>query len=146
MKKRVSALIITLSLLGAMAVATAQAQSGEKFVVNIPFCFTVGEKTLPAGDYRVETLSFGGAHLYSKLMIRSTDGQTSKIVATLPVRAGALPEESKLVFRRYGEQYFLAQVWAVGTDTGWEFRQSRAEKRLARTGVKRQEVPILTHP
>lgn len=146
MKKRASALIIMLSLLGAMAVATAQAQSVEKFVVSIPFSFTVGGKTLPAGDYRVETLSFGGAHLYSKLVIRSTDGQTIKIVATLPARAGAMQEESKLVFRRYRQQYFLAQVWAAGTETGWEFRRSRAEERLARTGVKRQEVPILTHP
>ncbi|HXG67065.1 MAG TPA: hypothetical protein VNO70_18320 [Blastocatellia bacterium] len=146
MNKRVSMMIITLCLFGAMAVASAQAQTVEKFVVHIPFSFTVGGKTLPAGDYRIETIAFGGAQLYSKLLIKSTDGRSSRIVATLPARSRAMQERSKLIFHRYGEQYFLSRVWTAGTDTGRELRKTSAEEKLARGGTERQVVPILARP
>jgi len=43
-----------------------------------------------------------------------------------------------LVFHRYGDQYFLVQVWAAGATTGRQFPQSKSErdvqKQLASNG------------
>jgi hypothetical protein len=40
-------------------------------------------------------------------------------------------ETSKLVFHRYGSQYFLAQVWSAGNSEGRELPRSRAEREVA---------------
>ena len=140
MKKQISTFIMTFSLFGTLAVASAQAQFDEKIGVEVPFNFQIAADNLPAGDYLIEPISFGGAQLYFRLLLSSKDGQTRKIVPTLPIQSATIQEKSKLIFNRYGNQYFLAEVWVAGSDIGREFRRSSAEKRLARTGVKRQEA------
>lgn len=111
MKKQASIFLMTLSLFGAMAVGSAYSQFAEKFVVNIPFSFTLGDKTFPADQYRVEPISFSGTTLNSRLLIRSMNGDNSAIVSTLPIQSGEIQDQSKLIFNRYGDQYFLSQVW-----------------------------------
>jgi hypothetical protein len=66
------------------------------------------------------------------LMIKSADGRLSKIVLTVPVQAGGTQESARLIFNRYGEQYFLSQVWTPADNTGLELSRSRAERSLAR--------------
>jgi len=39
-----------------------------------------------------------------------------------------LTDNGKLVFHRYGDQYFLYQVWPAGTSTGRQFLKSRSER------------------
>ena len=145
MKKQASILLMTLSLLGAMAVGSAYPQSVEKFVVNIPFSFSLGDKTFPAGRYRVEPISFSGATLNSKLVIRSTDGDNSTIVSTLPIQASEMQDQSKLIFNRYGDQYFLSQVWTAGNGAGRKVRESRIEQRLAENSENSQVVSVVAN-
>jgi len=142
MKKRASILLITLSLFGTLAAISAYAQSVERFEVIIPFSFTLGDKTFPAGRYSIEPVSFAGTSLNSKLLIRSTDGHRSTLVSTLPIQASAMRVESKLVFSRYGDQYFLSRAWMAGSSAGREIRKSRAEERLAKSAVAPQSVSI----
>jgi len=142
MKKQASVFLMTLSLLGTLAVVSAYSLSVENFVVNIPFRFTIGDKTFPAGRYRVEPISFSGATLNSKVVIRSTSGDKSTIVSTLPIQASGIQDQSKLVFNRYGDQYFLSQVWTAGNSAGRKVRESRIEERLAKNVEERQMVSI----
>ena len=142
MKKQASVFLMTLSLLGTLAVVSAYSLSVENFVVNIPFSFTIGDKTFPAGRYRVEPISFSGATLNSKVVIRSTSGDKSTIVSTLPIQASGIQDQSKLVFNRYGDQYFLSQVWTAGNSAGRIVRESRIEERLAKNVEERQMVSI----
>ena len=51
---------------------------------------------------------------------------------TRPTRASEVQGESRLVFNRYGDQYFLSQVWMAGSDTGRDLFQSRNERNLAK--------------
>jgi len=142
MKKQASVFLMTLSLLGTLAVVSAYSLSVENFVVNIPFSFIIGDKTFPAGRYRVEPISFSGATLNSKVVIRSTSGDKSTIVSTLPIQASGIQDQSKLVFNRYGDQYFLSQVWTAGNSAGRKVRESRIEERLAKNVEERQMVSI----
>ncbi len=43
-----------------------------------------------------------------------------------------MSEQSKLVFHRYGNRYFLAQIWMAGNNAGHELPQSRREVEVAR--------------
>ena len=53
MKTQAFRILAILSLLLTMSAAVVNAQS-KRSTINIPFSFTVGHKTLPAGEYTVE--------------------------------------------------------------------------------------------
>ncbi len=44
-----------------------------------------------------------------------------------------LKSESKLVFNRYGDRYFLSQVWTEGNSQGRQLLMSDREKEIAQT-------------
>jgi hypothetical protein len=45
------------------------------------------------------------------------------------------------VFNRYGDQYFLSQVWIAGSDTGRDLFQSRNERSLAKESKLAKSKP-----
>jgi hypothetical protein len=94
----------------------------------VPFEFSVGQKVLPAGEYTVT----GETQI---LRIQSKDGKEHVIALPLRTRVSAQwPRESKLMFKRYGDRYYLSQVW-LPDGIGREFRKQRnAEVDVARNG------------
>jgi hypothetical protein len=99
---RVTTLIAVVLAVSAVS-AYGQTTSREKFVV--PFNFSVGEKVLPAGEYTFTTEE-------SIVRIQSRDGKQNLV--TLPYRtriAAQSHANTKLTFKRYGDAYFLAQIW-----------------------------------
>jgi hypothetical protein len=70
------------------------------------------------------------------LVIKSADGRASRIVLALaPVQAGRVQERARLVFNRYGSQYFLSQVWTAADNMGVELLKSRSERTLAQSSA-----------
>src|SRR6516225_9761127 len=88
--------VLALAFLATTQVARAQ----EPVVANIPFQFTAGEMTLPAGEYRVQKVRDGS----SALLIRSRDGKGATMVITSAASVNAPPAKSKLIFHRYGNR------------------------------------------
>jgi len=99
--------------------------------INVPFAFDAGGKTLPAGQYEIRALTAdgGGARL-----IQSKDRESSVILLTMPLEAKSGELEPRLVFHRYGDHYFLAQVWMGGL-SGRRLFVSKREKEMARTEI-----------
>jgi hypothetical protein len=117
-------LLATLALATAAVSANAQAQAN-KVVANVPFEFSVGFKAMPAGEYSVQTIISAG----NGLLIQSTDGKISALRlsdATDRIKSNSQP---RLVFHRYGERYFLAEVWN-GANTGRRLAQSQEESAI----------------
>jgi hypothetical protein len=138
MKKQSLRIFLMFSVLAVLAALSVQAQSNNVQTANIPFEFSVGNKTFPAGLYSVTRLNPQSDQ--AALIIKSTDGRMSKIVLTIPIQAGRAQETAKLVFSRYDDRYFLAQVWTPADSTGFELPKSRGERSLARqAGEKRSE-------
>ena len=120
------ALIVTLAL--ATAVISANAQSANnKVVANVPFEFSVGYKSMPAGEYSVQTI----ASASDGLMIQSTDGKISALRLSDATETSKDKPKARLVFHRYGERYFLAEVWNGADNTGRQLRQSQEERAAA---------------
>ena len=111
------------------SVAPTQAQSlGNRLRANIPFDFNVSETKLPAGKYVV-----GRAINHSDDMVLSVSDLEGHLKAIRFSNAVVKLQPSKkalLVFHRYGNQYFLFQVWQAGATTGREFRKSKTEREL----------------
>lgn len=123
MKKQVLFALLTMVLL--MAAGTANAQLGSKNEVraNVPFDYRVGNATMKAGNCSIR--SAGTADV---LAIRC-EGSEAKLAMSHPV-SGKPAGETKLVFHKYGDQYFLAQVWVEGDETGAQLPRTRIENEL----------------
>ena len=107
--------------------STRVAQAQEPMVVNIPFDFVVGGTTLPAGEYSVKT----SGPVRTLLLIDRQDPSASIFMGTNAIIASEPKSESKLVFNRYGDRYFLSQVWSSGNSCGRLLRMSDREKEVA---------------
>lgn len=145
MRKQIFGTFAVLSLLFALTIISAQAQSRSRVTAHIPFAFQVGDKTLPAGDYSVKRLS------QNALLVESEDGSAralAQVPRSIQNGANAKAATEKLVFRQYGEQYFLAQVWMTKGAGGRELNMSGAERKaaselqLAQNGAKPQTIEV----
>jgi len=126
MKKQAYTMIAMLVLVGSMAVAAKAQTSGRtQLIANIPFEFTVGSKNLPAGEYTVSQINPASDH--AVLQLRSKDGSTS-VMVQMNNMIGKARESAKLIFNRYGNQYFFAQAWVDGDSSGLEAPKSRVER------------------
>jgi hypothetical protein len=107
------------------AVASANAQSAKMMVSQIPFEFVVGDQTLPAGEYRISSSA-----LSSALAIQSEKDTAIRLTnGTEPNKSN---RRAKLVFHRYGNKYFLAEVWNGSDTTGRQLFKSRQQRAIER--------------
>ncbi|MEP6706413.1 MAG: hypothetical protein ABJC05_02775 [Pyrinomonadaceae bacterium] len=145
MKKQLYTMTCMMILAGFMAMSSAKAQTSasRQLIANIPFEFSVGNKSMPAGDYTVRQIN--PASDRAVLQLRSKDGSTSAMVQMRSV-SGKTQESAKLVFHRYGNQYFFAQVWTTGDSEGLEAPKSHAERgmveRLAGIAPRNESIAL----
>jgi hypothetical protein len=96
---------------------------------NVPFNFTVGNKTLPAGAYDMEGFSSSDANM---LLVKARDGSGRMIVGSHAAESVNGANKTKLVFNRYRDQYFLAEIWMEGATRGHQVPKTSREKELAK--------------
>ena len=120
MKRNVFGLI---TLIVAFSIAVPMVQAQQTIMrANVPFAFNIGDKQLPAGTYVVREMDHG-------TLIQSKDGQNS-VLGTYNYAGPSKADETKLVFDKVGDQYFLAQIWTSARDQGLSVPQSKLEKEL----------------
>ena len=126
-------LVSIIALAFATAVASNAQSRGQKLKADIPFDFVVGNKTLAAGEYLVGHITTSSD---AGILIRSSEGSQNAIRLTNAVSASAPKRQSVLTFRRYGNMYFLAQVWLSGSAEGREVLKSKTERSAERELAK----------
>jgi hypothetical protein len=135
MKRRVLSLAVCVCVLLPLT-ATAFAQlPGIPIRVNIPFDFMVRGKTLPAGDYEISRLMDETQVLE---ISNVSNRHESAAIQTEPV-LGRVANNGKVVFHRYGDSYFLSEIWTAGLETGRELPASHQEKVLKRETLAKGE-------
>ncbi|PYR96017.1 MAG: hypothetical protein DMG16_29025 [Acidobacteria bacterium] len=92
---------------------------------------------LPAGDYDIERLGSGVAKLFN----RDTHAVVVSNTISISNRTGQ-SVSAKLVFHRYGNDYFLKEMWWEGAADGRALLISKAERELARTSTPVRIVPV----
>lgn len=127
-----------LSVLVMVSALSTFAQVGRQFTVTIPFNFYAAGKTLPAGQYHVGRSTQNSAE---GLVLRGTDGRAGVFTLTKGIPTEKAQQQSKLLFRRYGDQYFLAEVWISGMSTGRGLPSSRKERLIAQEIAKHGNNP-----
>jgi hypothetical protein len=137
MKQRIAGTLSVLTVLGLLAVPLA-AQT-QRLTADIPFEFTAAGKVMPAGEYSVVVRS----DLSGIVQIVANDARESVFALGYGIGGAKDPEESRLTFNKYGNQYFLAQVWTQGLSSGVGFQKSRTEQEVSRTASARQTFTLL---
>ena len=125
MKKHAYVSLLVCGLLVGLA-ASAQAQS--KIKVNVPFDFNIGTTLLQAGEYTVQPAS---PNVSSEvLLFRDAAGNSRAVTMGIRMEPSSKDKVPKLVFHRYGDTYFLSQVWLNAGDSGSEIRPGSHEREL----------------
>ena len=127
MKNKIYSFVAILGICLGLAVMSAHAQAPSKVEVNIPFEFSAGKTTLPAGVYSIKRLAG------NNVTLRSEDGKSSAILNAPVTNNSTNPNAvERLVFERYGDQFALSQIWLTA-DTGrqiWTNKKGQKTERI----------------
>lgn len=142
MKVQILRNVAILGLFSVLAIASVHAQTPSRVEANIPFDFSAGKATMKTGTYSIRKTNGNG------LTIRNLqDNSTTVVNAPLTVGSRSSKAGARLVFNRYGDQYFLSQVWTTA-DSGKQLFPSNAEKttarqhQLANNGAKAERIEV----
>ena len=118
-------LMVALAIL--TSVVSANAQSDLRVTADIPFEFVVGNHTMAAGEYTVKAFTRGGGAL---AIVGKNSGEMVVRLAD-PIAPTNKRKPARLVFHRYGQSYFLAQIW-TGDNMGRKLAKSKQEAAMER--------------
>jgi hypothetical protein len=129
-----TALLTAVSL---MAPTGASAQNRQQ--ATIPFDFTVGQRLLPAGTYVL-------THVGSTITVRGWKGTELLSAITLIQPTDEVRKNpDKLIFHKYGDQYFLSEVRGSLGESAGTVSISKLEKRfqLQQGAVANQDKVVI---
>ncbi len=135
MKKNLFAIAMSLALLMS---AAAQAQTTH-LTITVPFEFTAGNVQLPAGEYEVTAVGPWGGPTIS---VHNVNSNAGTLVLSTSCQSQKPTANAKLVFYRYGQQYFLAEVWNRHSSVGNQIQIHSRQTELAKNQSKDEVVLI----
>jgi hypothetical protein len=141
-RRHLLALSIALLFVLAMYPGKANAQIVGTVQANIPFQFHAGEVKLPAGTYRIRMLNDSDLTL---MEISSVDGTRSALFQVQESDTNSTPDQSELIFNKYGDHYFLAELFDGDNPSGSKVVESGYEKKISQGTVTVQEH-VQVHP
>ena len=111
---------------------------GAELHANVPFDFIVRGKTFPAGRYDIRRINDQPDGL---VIENSRDRREHTMFETEPIGGTRSPSHAELIFHRYGNTYFLAQIWSGEDYDGRALPPSHQERDLRRETAGRGETP-----
>ncbi|MBB5330187.1 hypothetical protein [Tunturiibacter gelidoferens] len=106
---------------GFVTAGSALAQD-HKVTATVPFNFTVDGRTLPAGNYTI------GNDANSPRILTIADRKDGVAVMAITIPDSGYAADNKLVFHRYGNQYFLSEVRTTSGVMTCHLTASKQEK------------------
>ncbi len=103
---------------------------------TIPFEFRMGQQVLSAGTYTVH-------HSEGLLILRDANGGKATMGLTIATEPPTDSSTAVLVFHRYGDTYFLGEIWVPGYKMACGVLKSSFEKELARRGPPDEDPNIV---
>jgi len=126
--RKLSLIVASLTILVLLSTGLAYSQIGLIVIRgDIPFNFTVVDKTLPEGNYDVKKVATSGVGFFH---IRGTENQERAVFYGNAVEKTGKLSKPMFVFRRYGDNYFLAEIW-TGDTIGSELPKSAKERQIS---------------
>ena len=135
MSKKLLVIALALPLL---MTAAASAQTVH-MKATVPFNFIAVGTTLPAGEYEIQST---GAE-DKVLVIRNRNSSQAVLVFSNSAEALNASSSTKLVFHRYGNRYFLSELWVEGDRLGHQVTPSSQETEVAMDSPQSEVVLLM---
>lgn len=120
--------LLTLMLLGLIVPVTAGVQITNRISFSTSFPFTVGNTKFPPGSYSIRPLDED-----EEIMeITTADGKTSAMFETMMAQVPRTPSKGEVVFKKYGENYVLSEIYEPGSKIGVMTIKTHAERQQAK--------------
>ena len=132
-------LIVTLTLV-ALSILTVSASFAQNPVrADVPFAFQINKTALPAGTYTVSEISDHA------ILIRARENPSCSLVTNYNSEEKLEAQSPRLIFHKYGNSYFLAEVWGSNGSIGMQLPESKREKEMQATnwGDSSQELVVV---
>ena len=129
MKRQFLILIAIVTFAAGTMTTNAFGQTGKTVQANIKFDFQIGERVYPAGEYLIEQVSRRSDNI---LRIRSVDGANKQQTIVAILSNAGKRQTPKLVFQKYGENYFLTKIFLDAEQWGFSVRRSRRQSELVK--------------
>jgi|ERR1044072_3669710 hypothetical protein len=110
MKKTFFKIFSLLTLVFTLSTLAVLAQAHRTLKATVPFNFVVNERVYPAGDYLIETVYLAGSQ---SLKLQSADGHLTAFLPTRAIAIDTRETQAKLVFNKFAEQYYLAEIFGI---------------------------------
>lgn len=126
-KTIISSLILAIGVLFVTTPIFAQSNS---MTVEIPFNFHVGNEKYVAGNYEIKRIK---DNIY---LLKNATGSVKAMAQTpLTIDESRSISEARITFNRYGNKYFLRQIFNIESAVGRALYESKTE-RNARKGIE----------
>ncbi len=129
--------VVTLVVLSGMA--AAQLIGSTKVVAQVPFEFMVANKIVPAGECVVEAATMDG----KTLVIRNTEAKVALLSSSSQADGKQEASHYALVFKHYGNRYFLSGIKLQGSNITYRLPESKVEAELRAQNVSATEETLL---
>ncbi len=103
---------------------------------DVPFEFSAGQGMLPAGDYAITQNGIQAA------VTLSSGRRGVQIMLPQTIEFLDHQDATKLVFHRYGDQYFLAEIWSGLDGSVRKLNVNPQERQLAKSGISPQVAVV----
>ena len=136
-------LLIAIATFATAFTANVSGQTAKTVKANVKFDFRIGDRLYPAGEYRIESIR----GLNDVLRIGSvSDSNKAEFLLANQSNTGS-SQTPRLVFEKYGEDYFLTKLFLDTQQWGYSIRPSRrqlqGEKNLA-SSLPSKPVKVVT--
>jgi hypothetical protein len=115
-----------------IATATYAQSDSLRLRFHVPFPFTAQNTSFPAGEYEITK----PARMI--LELRNLKDQAASFEHALPANSREADGRGKVVFHRYGNEYFLSLVSAGSWLSTYQFQMSKEESRVASASPRPQ--------
>ena len=135
MKQAKWLVVVTLVVLSGMA--AAQRIGSSRIVAQVPFEFMVANKIVPAGECEVQAITMDG----KTLVIRNAEAKVGLFSPSSQWESKQGASRCALVFKHYGDRYFLSGIRLQGSKITYRLPESKLEAELrAQTTTAREET------
>jgi hypothetical protein len=138
MKTILTTIASVIAAFGVVIAALGLVAHGQSLTMtaNVPFDFFIGETPMHAGNYTLRPAGLNPG----EILMKDDSGVSSDFLLAIPLD-NTSAGELKLVFHRYGDQYFLSEIWDGSYKLG--LPKSEKERELMASNAAPVQVALI---
>ena len=130
--------LVVVALVVLSGMAAAQRIGSTRIVAQVPFEFMVANKIVPAGEYVVQAFTMDG----KTLVIRNAEAKVGLLSPSSQSEGKQDASNYALVFKHYGDRYFLSGIKLQGSNITYRLPESKVEAELRTQSVSATEESL----